>query len=61
MPKAQALSEVEKLTGGGQYFLHVGGNQWHKNRLGVLHLHAALIESGRRLKSIMVGLHLIAR
>ena len=32
------------LRPGERYFLHVGGNQWYKNRLGVLRIFAQLAE-----------------
>ena len=56
MPKAQALLQIEKLAVGAvPYLLHVGGNQWYKNRLGVLQIYAALDESIRSFKLVMVG------
>jgi glycosyltransferase involved in cell wall biosynthesis len=38
------LSSRLGLRPGGRYFLHVGGNQWYKNRAGVLHIFARLAE-----------------
>ncbi|MGB8353824.1 MAG: glycosyltransferase family 1 protein [Chthoniobacteraceae bacterium] len=56
MPRAEALARVEKLLGGDEpYLLHVGGNQWYKNRIGVLGIHAALEELTRAPKLVMVG------
>jgi glycosyltransferase involved in cell wall biosynthesis len=39
------------------FILHVGGNQWYKNRLGVLRIFAVLrkFSTGRALKLVMVG------
>jgi glycosyltransferase involved in cell wall biosynthesis len=39
------------------FLLHVGGNQWYKNRLGVLRIFSVLRKSltGRALKLVMVG------
>ncbi|NJK64732.1 MAG: glycosyltransferase family 4 protein [Synechococcaceae cyanobacterium SM2_3_1] len=39
------------------YFLHVGGNQWYKNRLGVLSVYKRLLDrtSGGYPKLVMVG------
>jgi glycosyltransferase involved in cell wall biosynthesis len=39
------------------FFLHVGGNQWYKNRLGVLRIFAILARrmAGRSPKFVMVG------
>jgi glycosyltransferase involved in cell wall biosynthesis len=38
-------------------FLHVGGNQWYKNRLGVLEIFSHLVNrmASREMKLIMVG------
>ena len=56
MPRVEALARVEKLLGGGvPYLLHVGGNQWYKNRTGVLAIYAALDEAVRPPKLVMVG------
>lgn len=40
-----------------QYLLHVGGNQWYKNRLGVLHAYSEIKrqERFRDLKLVMAG------
>ena len=45
------------LKAGECYFLHVGGNQWYKNRAGVLRIFARLIEQDAlsTSKLIMVG------
>ena len=52
MSREAALSYFEKLRGqnasarffspDGSYILHVGGNQWYKNRLGVVQIYMAL-------------------
>ena len=56
MPGVEALAKVKKLlVGDGPYLLHVGGNQWYKNRTGVLGIHAALGESAKAPKLVMVG------
>jgi glycosyltransferase involved in cell wall biosynthesis len=39
----------------GPFLLHVGGNQWYKNRMGVLRIFLALKPVERGLKLIMVG------
>ncbi len=48
-----ALASRQGLRQGERYFLHVGGNQWYKNRVGVLRIFARLVEieefSGARL------------
>ncbi len=40
-----------------RFLLHVGGNQWYKNRLGVLRIFSILtkLAAGGRLKLVMVG------
>ena len=43
-PVEERDPEMDRRLGllpGTKYLLHVGGNQWYKNRLGVLHLFAA--------------------
>lgn len=45
-----AIAEAKRsigLTIGIPYFLHVGGNQWYKNRLGVMALFAALRQNSQ--------------
>jgi glycosyltransferase involved in cell wall biosynthesis len=50
---SDALATRLGLLPGERYFLHVGGNQWYKNRAGVLRIFARLVEieeySGARL------------
>lgn len=53
------------LAPGEQYFFHVGGNGWYKNRLGVLRIYralrAALHDSGAgRFRLVMAGQPLAA-
>lgn len=45
MPRDEAAMRLEKLRAGlpsRRFILHVGGNQFYKNRLGVLRIHARL-------------------
>ncbi len=45
MPRDEAAMRLEKLCDGlpsRRFILHVGGNQFYKNRLGVLRIHARL-------------------
>jgi glycosyltransferase involved in cell wall biosynthesis len=59
MEKQEATSRVSRLCVNitRPFLLHVGGNQWYKNRLGVLRIFSALrqLMSGRSLKLVMVG------
>lgn len=41
LPRLQALGLSDKRP----FFLHVGGNQWYKNRLGVLRIFAELVQN----------------
>jgi glycosyltransferase involved in cell wall biosynthesis len=55
-----AVSAVMKKTGlaeNAEYFFHVGGNQWYKNRLGVMQIFTALrkFERFRNVKLVMAG------
>jgi glycosyltransferase involved in cell wall biosynthesis len=43
---SSALASRLGLPPGERYFLHVGGNQWYKNRVGVLRIFARLVEIG---------------
>jgi glycosyltransferase involved in cell wall biosynthesis len=44
------------LAADDEYFLHVGGNQWYKNRLGVLKIALELRKDARfRVKLVMAG------
>jgi glycosyltransferase involved in cell wall biosynthesis len=45
------------LNAGDEYLLHVGGNQWYKNRLGALQIALELrrYERFRRVKLVMAG------
>lgn len=50
------LSKVTGLNLAEGYLLHVGGNQWYKNRTGVLDLYQALCQNhGCRLPLLMIG------
>lgn len=59
MESEEARGRVYRLgfTGSQPFLLHVGGNQWYKNRLGVLEIFARLHKSlvGRELALLMVG------
>lgn len=63
MPSAAATASVEeqciraKGSGpGSNFILHVGGNQWYKNRLGVLHIYERLVGLEKHAPSlILVG------
>jgi glycosyltransferase involved in cell wall biosynthesis len=52
-----ALASRLELLPGERYFLHVGGNQWYKNRVGVLRIFARLAEMGEfsTAKLVMAG------
>ncbi len=55
-----AITETKKRSGlepNAEYLLHVGGNQWYKNRLGAMQIFAALRKYPRfrSVKLIMVG------
>ncbi|MBN2506507.1 MAG: glycosyltransferase family 4 protein [Verrucomicrobia bacterium] len=66
MPAAKAAKMVESVlacrqggSGGGgppRYLLHVGGNPWYKNRLGLLRLYARLVARAPTVPAlVMVG------
>lgn len=55
-----AIAEAKAATGldpGTEYILHVGGNQWYKNRLGVMKIFSALSSYSRfkSVKLVMAG------
>jgi len=55
-----AITNAKKQSGlesEAEYFLHVGGNQWYKNRLGVMRIFAALRKYLRfkNVKLVMAG------
>ena len=55
-----AIAEAKRMSGvasDGQYLLHVGGNQWYKNRLGAMQIFAALQKDARfkNMKLVMAG------
>jgi glycosyltransferase involved in cell wall biosynthesis len=55
--QAQAsLSQVIKLDLRAGYLLHVGGNQWYKNRLGVVEIYNAWrAAGGAKLPLLLIG------
>jgi glycosyltransferase involved in cell wall biosynthesis len=59
MERWEAEFRVSKLRvdPGQSFLLHVGGNQWYKNRLGVLRIFSLLrkLPVGRNLKLVMAG------
>jgi glycosyltransferase involved in cell wall biosynthesis len=59
MDRSEAESRLGKLSvdPAQSFLLHVGGNQWYKNRLGVLRVFACLrkLTSPDRFKLVMVG------
>jgi len=59
MQADEAASRIRRfrIDPSQSYFLHVGGNQWYKNRLGVLRIFSALTKLmiRRSLKLVMVG------
>jgi glycosyltransferase involved in cell wall biosynthesis len=59
MEQAKAISRIRGLgvDPSQSFILHVGGNQWYKNRLGVLRIfHVLMTLSGeRKFKLVMVG------
>jgi glycosyltransferase involved in cell wall biosynthesis len=61
MPAGQAGAVVEKSFGrsqgsgpGPNFVLHVGGNQWYKNRLGVLRIYARLVDGGGNSSALVL-------
>jgi glycosyltransferase involved in cell wall biosynthesis len=42
--EARACLNVLGMTGPTPFFLHVGGNQWYKNRVGVIRIFAELLK-----------------
>ena len=53
----EAGERLRSLGVSGRFLLHVGGNQWYKNRLGVLKIFAEVIQhpAAAELKLVMVG------
>ena len=50
------FSQKVRLDLSGGYLLHVGGNQWYKNRLGVIELYNALQnQSNLKLPLLLIG------
>ena len=56
-PEAAAHLRTLGIDPGQPFLLHVGGNQWYKNRLGVLQIFSFLRKhpAGQRLKLVMAG------
>ena len=50
MERPEAAQRLRKLDidPGQRFLLHVGGNQWYKNRLGLLRIFAALLKASQR-------------
>jgi glycosyltransferase involved in cell wall biosynthesis len=56
MPLDESLEKTRAFIGTSEPFiLHVGGNQWYKNRLGVLEIFTALDAAEPAPKLVMVG------
>lgn len=59
MNREEAMARIRKLQidPGETFFLHVGGNQWYKNRVGVLRIFSSLRKHIPRQnpKMVMVG------
>jgi glycosyltransferase involved in cell wall biosynthesis len=59
MARYEAEKRLSKLSVNPSqpFILHVGGNQWYKNRLGVLRIFSVLrkLSTGQALKLVMVG------
>ena len=49
-----SLPQVEQLGPSG-YIFHVGGNQWYKNREGLLRIYFSYVKQGGRLSLVMAG------
>jgi len=49
-----SLPQVEQLGPSG-YIFHVGGNQWYKNREGLLRIYFSYVKQGGRLPLVMAG------
>lgn len=64
LPHTEAKCEAWKVLGGGRgptpwapgfsFILHVGGNHWYKNRVGVLAIYAAMRKQAAETKSTVV-------
>jgi len=55
LPERRAC--LEKLLGDSatRYLLHVGGNQWYKNRMGVLQIYAALRKTNAVMPKLVLA------
>ncbi len=56
------LAECEPVRrlGAGKYIFHIGGNQWYKNRAGVVGIYFNYVKQGGRLPLVMAGKPLTA-
>lgn len=59
MERHEARQRIHRLLPGlaGPFLLHVGGNQWYKNRLGVLRIFSILrkLANGNALQLVLAG------
>ena len=59
MPEDEARARLAALgvSGAGRFLLHVGGNQWYKNRRGVVRIFAELarLPQGQDLSLVLAG------
>jgi glycosyltransferase involved in cell wall biosynthesis len=64
IPREEAQGRIDRLLEknglppaalSGDFILHVGGNQWYKNRMGVLRIYALLREEPDSHTLVMVG------
>lgn len=57
MDESKAAQRLRALGVSGRFLLHVGGNQWYKNRLGVLKIFAEVIrhDAAAELKLVLAG------
>jgi len=55
--EAQVCLQSYSITDGSPFLLHIGGNQWYKNRLGLIKIYAQLIKQtpGSSLKLVLAG------
>jgi glycosyltransferase involved in cell wall biosynthesis len=54
----QARAVGDRTTGAieaGRYILHVGGNQWYKNRSGLVAIYAALVEADVHVPPLLLA------
>lgn len=55
MPAEEAAPHLKSLGVSPPYILHVGGDQWYKNRAGVISIWKSLGDITQRTKLVMVG------